>query len=105
MNVAKLKSSGGTRNTWRSPLQAASEFLASARLCPTFTGLAIGAVAKMTTYTYAYLVNRLLSRSPGGTKELLTSHNLTKSGSRKSKTPRFAGFLRARSAGLEPAAF
>jgi hypothetical protein len=90
---------------WRSPLQAASEFLASARLCPTFTGLAIGAVAKMTTYTYAYLVNRLLSRSPGGTKELLTSHNLTKSGSRKSKTPRFAGFLRARSAGLEPAAF
>jgi hypothetical protein len=50
--------------------------LASARLCPTFTGLAIGAVAKMTTYTYAYLVNRLLSRSPGGTKELLTSHNL-----------------------------
>src|SRR5829696_2224055 len=103
--MSRSRSNYGTRTTWRSPLQAASEFLASARLCPTFTGLAIGAVAKMTTYTYAYLVNRLLSRSPGGTKELLTSHNLTKSGSRKSKTPRFAGFLRARSAGLEPATF
>src|SRR5215212_1387900 len=99
--MSRSRSNDGTRNTWRSPLQAASEFLASARLCPTFTGLAIGTVAEMITYTY--LVNRLLSRSPGGTKELLTSHNLTKSGSRKSKTPRFARFSLARSAGLEHA--
>src|SRR5215207_3801565 len=92
--MSRSRRNDGTRNTWRSPLQAASEFLASARLCPTFTGLAIGAVAKMTTYTYAYLVNRLLSRSPGGTKELLTSHNLTKSGSRKSKNPAICGVFK-----------
>ena len=29
---------------------------------------------------YAYLVNRLLSRSPGGTKELLTSHKRERGG-------------------------
>ena len=39
-------------------------------LAKTMVGLATRIAAKMTAYTYAFLINRLLGRTQGGIKDL-----------------------------------
>src|SRR5215203_7377349 len=79
--MSRSRSDDGTRNTWRSPLQAASEFLASARLCHHVHRAVIGVAAKMTAYTY--VVNLLLGRPQGRVKELWAWESLQHSSSHR----------------------